>query len=358
MFSIATHGFRYLELFLSWLFKYPSRCYALTQGTNPLIFYHESESLYEFANSYRKDDAAKGIICNVTGEVEDFEATCKLLKTVYEEIKDLRCLKLVTAELLSKVLAYRQLKEGQIVPIPGVDSKGNLLLGLYQVDRVFDLWSKMNAFGLICLDEEKQPPLLLFRGTDFSLWTEEGRASLISDLDPLGPGRTTFEAAQNKLQEWLKERAEEEKHATVMGHSLGGIFAAYTLIKEHKYINKSPAYPSYAFNSPGVSEELLEEWKKIPAKDRPPLKWIVSRGDLVSKLGHLFGEVYESSLNRSLTPMHAHESLIFAHPFSYLQEVDVEKENGSSSRGFYSKVHKHTSAFIYQLGLKFLFPRA
>ena len=91
MFSLATHSFRYLELFLSWLFKYPSRCYVLSKGKPPLILYHESDVLYQFANGYRKNDASKGIICNVTGEIEDFEETCKLLRSVYEEIQDLRC---------------------------------------------------------------------------------------------------------------------------------------------------------------------------------------------------------------------------------------------------------------------------
>ncbi|MBI3211258.1 MAG: hypothetical protein HYZ47_01040 [Simkania negevensis] len=328
MFSLSTHSFRYWELFLSWVFKYPSRCYALRKGKSPLILYHESEMLYQFANEYRRNAASKGIICNVTGEIEDFEETCRLLKCVYEEIQDLRCVELITAELLSKVLAYRQLKEEQVIPMPTVDQKGNLLLGIYKVEHVFDLWNKMSAFGLICLNEEKQPPLLLFRGTDFSLLTEEGRASLISDLDPSGPGRTIFEAAKSQLQTWLKEKAKEGTYPKVIGHSLGGIFVAYTLIKEHRYINKDPAYPSYAFNSPGVSEDLFEEWKNLPAADKPPLKWIVSRGDLVSKLGKLLGA------------------------------VDVEEENSSSSRDFYSKVHKHTSALIYQLGLKFLFPKS
>jgi len=143
----------------------------------------------------------------------------------------------------------------------------------------------------------------------------------------------------------------------LIGHSLGGIFVAYTLIHEYPFISTNPHEISYAFNLPGVSEELFNKWDMIPLTKKPSFKGIISRGDVVSKFGFLFGDLFEVSLKKSLSPIRAHETILFAEPLSYLHAIDLNEENQSHSRQFYSKLHQQTSSMIYDFGLKFLFPK-
>ncbi len=348
-FSLSAQSFKYWEIFLSWLFKYDSRCYALKEKT--LVYENPSEDLSHFGQTYREKMASKGIICRVTPRFEDINRTSEVLKMIYETVESPQMCEWAAFEVLAKVMAYRNLKMGHTIPLPVMGKSGCIEMATFVVDRVFDLWNKIKAFGFIRIDSEKGAPILLFRGTDFSFMTEGGRASIISDLDPKGPGYSIFEKGQKPLHGWLKKG---ERPGRVIGHSLGGVVASYTLIHEAELISQNPYECSYAFNFPGVSEKLAQDWMAL--KTRPNFQGFVCRGDLVSKLGNLFGDVYEVSLEDPLSPIRAHEMLFFAEPRGYLHEVDLPKENASSSRHYYSKLQKQTSSVIYEFGLKFLFP--
>jgi len=348
-FSLSTQSFKYWEIFLTWLFKYDSRCFELKDKT--LVYENPSKQHARFGKSYRKKMASKGIICRVTPSFDDVEKTCKALKAIYETVESPLTCEWATFEVLAKVMAYRNLKTGHTLQIPIMDREGCMSMKPFVVDRVFELWNKIKAFGLTPLNAEEVSPILLFRGTDFSFMTEGGRASIISDLDPKGPGFTLYEKGQKQIREWLLKGG---KKARVIGHSLGGVVAAYTLIHDADLISQNSWESSYAFNFPGVSKELIEKWEDLSQK--PHFKGFVCRGDLVSKLGFLFGEIYEVSLDAPLSPIRAHEILLFAEGRGFLHEVDLIKENASSSRQFYSNLQQQTSSVLYEFGLKFLFP--
>lgn len=354
--SVSAQTFRYWEVFLSWLFKYPSRCYELSQAVGCQILENPSESLQKLGQTYRAKSASKGIICRVTKEKEDLHETCRILRLIYEEVLNPELCDFATAEVLAKILAYRELKVGDQIPIPTLGADSCMYMPHYVVDEVFDLWSKVRAFGLVSRDYQHGSPLLIFRGTDLSVASEGGRASVISDLDPKGPGRSLFKNAEATLHNWLKITTKGERNARVIGHSLGGVILAYTLLHEYEFISRASHQRSYAFNFPGVSEELIEKWLKLPPEERPAYKGFVCRGDVVSKFGQLFGDISELSLKTPLSPVRAHELLLFAEPLCYLYEVDLIQENLSTSRQFYSKLHQQTSSMIYEFGLKFLFP--
>lgn len=349
-FSFSTQSFNYWEIFLSWLFKYRSRCYELKVDQPRRAYENPAEGLHRFAHSYRKRQASKGIICRVTPDFKDIRKAGSILKQVYETVEDPELCEWASMEILSKVMAYRNLKQGHAFPLAVMEQDGDMGLTTYVVDRVFDLWNKIRAFGLVRSDRIGAP-ILLFRGTDFSFLTEGGRASIISDLDPRGPGWTLFEKGQKGIQEWLRK---ENRPARVLGHSLGGVVAAYTLIHEADWMSLESHESSYTFNSPGVTPELAETWENL--EDQPAYMAFVSRGDPVPKLGTLFGDVRECSLEKPLSPVRAHEMLLFSEPRGFLQEVNVKMENGSDSRAFYSKLQKRTSSVIYKFGVKFLFP--
>src|SRR3990167_387061 len=347
--SFSPYTFKYLEIFLSWLFKYSSRCYQLK--TEKQVFKNPCKEFFRFANLYRFHNASKGIICRVSSKQKDIDLTCDILTTIYEKIESSELCELATAEVLAKVLAYRNMKKGQKVPIPTLDDNGPMTLIIYTVDTVINLWNNVCAFGLISTDIAKGAPILLYRGTDFSILSEGGRASIICDLDPKGPGRALFEHGESEIKKWLKIASLNKKKARMIGHSLGATFVAYTLINDYDYISTKSYEISYAFNLPGVSEDLINKWNSIQKEKTPTYKGFVSRGDLVSKFGLLFGDIHEISLNKPLTPITAHEILFFAQPLLYLHEVDLNKENISYSRKFYSNIHKQTSSLIYEFGL-------
>ena len=348
-FSLSAQSFKYWEIFLSWLFKYDTRCYA--HKDRAVVYENSSELLSKFGKTYREKMASKGIICRVTPDFEDIEKTSEAIKMIYETVESPQICEWAICEVVAKVLAYRNLKVGHTIILPIMGKEGGMEMATYVVDRVFDLWNKIRAFGLIRSDNENGAPILLFRGTDFSFMNEGGRASIISDLDPKGPGYSLFEKGQKPLHDWLKKRGRKGR---VIGHSLGGVVAEYTLIHEPELISQKAHECSYAFNFPGVPEKMSKDWDSL--KEKPNFQGFVCRGDLVSKLGHLFGDIYEVSLEAPLSPVRAHEMLLFAEPRGYLNEIDLPKENTSPSRQFYSKLQQQTSSVIYEFGLKFLFP--
>lgn len=351
-FSFLAQSFKYWEIFLSWLFKYPSRQFELRESTPARTFENPSRDLHLFAKSYREKNACKGLICRVTPHFQDIEKVNLVLKEVYEQVEEPLLAEWSGMEILAKVMAYRNLKEGHAITLPVLEENGKVALATYVVDRVFDLWNKIRGFGLT-QEGKSGAPILLFRGTDFSFLTEGGRASIMSDLDPKGPGWTLFEKGQKKIRSWLQK---EGRPARVIGHSLGGSIAAYTLIEEADMMSARSHETSYAFNFPGIPKPLLEKWNQLESK--PSFMGFVARGDLISKLGHLFGEVLELSLDTPLSPVRAHEMLLFSQPKGLLSEVDIESENTSQSRTYYTKLQKQTSSVIYEFGLKFLFPNS
>ncbi len=117
----------------------------------------------------------------------------------------------------------------------------------------------------------------------------------------------------------------------MIGFSLGGVFTLYTVLHAYDLLSKKSEDRSLAFNLPGVSREILDEWEKIPAGDLPPLKLFVNRGDLISKLSKLLGDIYELSLPTLSKPIYAHTAVISLEPLYFLQAIDLEKENAKRS---------------------------
>jgi hypothetical protein len=362
LYSIFTiKRYQYWDKLLSYLFKYSTRCYYRRSPVNIEKFKNSSSSLKYFSDNFGRFSTSKVLIGKVTSAPEDVLITQHLFKIILETAKSPRACDLMTAEVLSKVLAYRNLKENERLwiptPIPSQNSSSYEIQYVeYTVDTVFNLWHSHIAFGLLPVQHSAGLPILLFRGTDFSLLSESGRASILCDLDPDGPGRRLFYNSRYEIRRWLMQNHHLGKKTRVMGHSLGGVLATYTSIYEHAFLSNDPHLPSYAFNSPGVSEDLVEEWNDLSKKEKPSFMNLIARGDIVSKFGSLLENTYEMFTNKPLSPMIAHEQLIFSQPICYLVPIDQEKENHSKSRRYYSKIQKQSTSFAYCFGLKYLFP--
>lgn len=229
----------------------------------------------------------KPLVGHVTESEADIQTTAQLLKILPLVISDPDMRRLAEGEILSKILAYRELKVG-------------MKINQYTVDRVFDLWKGMPAFGLV---SDNASSLLLFRGTDFNLKTRRSWAAIWSDLDLKGPGYTVYQKARPDLRSWLKG-----KNAQVMGCSLGGAFVFYTVLFEGDLLSFSD--PSLAYNPLGVFEKSFKLWESLNRK--PSLITYVTTGDFIPKIGRLIGDVREISASRRLKPIEAHVKLMFA----------------------------------------------
>ena len=311
------------------------------------FFENPSSVLTDFATFYSKMGVKKSIICKVTHNFEDIQKGISILEAIFHNIEDEQLKEYASFETLAKVIAYRNLKKGHIIPISVIYNRKAEITN-YVVDHVFTLWKGVKAFGLVS-ESKKVAPIILFRGTDFSFITESGRASMLGDLDPSGPGWTVFSEGEKSILSWVRQQSIP---ARAVGHSLGGVVAAYALIHLSNFFSDQLHETSYAFNFPGLKVDHSAYWNKLSKK--PSFKGIITRGDIISKVGFLFGDIYEVSTENSLPLLSAHELLLFFQKKGFICPVDVEGENKCYSRTMYSSMHKKTSSILYRIGLKFL----
>lgn len=280
-----------------------------------LSFRNSSSDLKTFVKNYGYFSYFHPIVGIVTDKQRDIEVVNCLLEGIHNQIPRREQLKFATEEILTKVVAYRELKKGMKITLS--DSKEKFQT--YVVDEVIGLWGGMPAFGLVPMRRNGIAPILLFRGTDLDLTTEKGWASVLSDLDVNGPGLRTFLRGRTKIHNWLKRVKKEYGPAKAVGFSLGGAFVLYTMIYEGGLLNANLA--SIAFNPPGVSKEVLEKWEGQEFK--PPHAIYINEGDFVSQIGYFPSNVWLISVGKPMGVIEAHVSLISAKPNFTLTAVDT-----------------------------------
>ncbi len=319
--SVRSSFLESIDKMLSWTFDSKYYLYSLKTPLQEQAFCDNSSVLSEFERKHGYFSSQRPLVGRVTEDPEDTQLTVQALKAIHQEGEDPQRRTLALVEMLTKVLAYRDLKKGEQLLIPTESGK----LILFEVDKLFNLWDGMPAFGLVPKDAKETAPILLYRGTDLSLLSQRGLASIISDFDTKGPGLSAFLHARKSIHNWLLKVSRSGVKARVMGYSLGGALAAYTLVYEHELINVSE--PSFACNSPGVSKRIFNKWNRLAVEQQPPYIVFVTRGDLVSKIGWLFGEVNELSLGLNLYPIASHVVLVSGQPRYYQYAVDLSLEN-------------------------------
>lgn len=321
---VRSKALRSLDKMLGWTMDKNKSSYISVSPPKEKVYRNSSKALFEYAKSFNYFSQEHPLVSQVTRSQEDVLLTTCLLKSL-DEIENSEERHLAVSEVIVKVLAYRDLLQGQEFDIPTQDEKGRPTMTKYIVDSVFDLWKGMPAFGLLPIEGDGAP-ILLFRGTDLSLITKRGWASVLSDMDVKGPGLKVFQNNRSILERWLK-KATQEKKARVMGFSLGGVLGIYTLIFEHEFLTRNIWEPSIVFEPPGVSGELFDLWEKIPDKQKIPFFIFVTQGDVIPKIGKLVGRVRELSCEVPLQPISAHVTILTAEPIYRLNFIDLNKEN-------------------------------
>ncbi|MBI2811273.1 MAG: hypothetical protein HYX67_10655 [Candidatus Melainabacteria bacterium] len=270
-YKMRVKAIKKLDHFLNWSLSDRLKKFALVDSEKE-YFEIDIPEIASFAKTYNFFSLTSPIIAKVSEGEQDITAVCNVLSSLSKHGDDKKYLQFATAEILAKVMAYRELKIGQVIEIPFKQNK----LERFEVQRVFNLWKGMPAFGLIPLGKNAQP-ILLFRGTDFSLDSKRGWASLMSDIDLAGPGLTAFQNAQ--------------------------------------------------FCPPGVSDSVIAAWEQLPTQRQKGFTTYVNQGDIISKVGKLFGTVYAIETDKHLRPLTAHTQLMSAEPRISFSPVDIPKEN-------------------------------
>ncbi|NGX46019.1 MAG: hypothetical protein K940chlam2_01200 [Chlamydiae bacterium] len=305
---------------LTWALSPQLQPYIAAQPTVQLSFNASFPDFEAFNKNYGYFSLVHPIVGLVTTGGADLKIAECLLDAMDREIKDLEQRSFSDDEVLAKVIAYRNLEVGTQLTLSGGE--------VYRVDRVIDLWRGMPAFGLVPL--KKGVPILLFRGTDLTITSEKSWASILSDLDILGPGLVTFERAEDKIREWLEEVAAKYERPRAVGYSLGGNFVLYSVVHLSDLLNKKE--PSIAYNPPGVSREVYAQWSEIPVEKRVPHRTYVNQGDFISYLGYFLSDVWEISLKEPMKIIEAHTTLISTQPEYEMTKINVTEEN--RSRGY------------------------
>ncbi|MGC1878941.1 MAG: hypothetical protein WA678_06170 [Rhabdochlamydiaceae bacterium] len=313
------------DQFLNWSFGEKYKTYALIHPLEEKKIERDIPQMRRFSENYGYY-SEHPIVARVSYREEDLEVICCLLKVLYEQGGSGDYFQIAIAEVLTKVLAYYDLKIGQRVRIP-IEIDGEVNFEPFDVDHIFNIWNGMPAFGLVP-EREGVGSLLIFRGTDFSLDSQRGRASLLSDLDITGPGFSAFQRSQSEISQWLKTVHGQGKPARVMGFSLGGALAAYTFIYENHTLSERG---SVSMCAPGVKEKVISEWQLLPEERRDGFVNYVNMGDITSKVGKLFGDVYALWGAKNYRPLTAHTLLMSSEPFFFKAKVNVKRENENRS---------------------------
>jgi hypothetical protein len=323
--------------FIYWSLGARLKPYIFMGSQQQIVLQGDIPSLPDFEEEYGYFSFVHPIVAKVTPGEEDLRLACCLLKSLYQKGLNGPYLDFAILEILTKVIAYRDLKKGQEIQIP-VSTGRKLSYETFTVDRIFNIWRGMPAFGLL----PKKPGLesiLLFRGTDLSLFSQRGWASMLSDLDINGPGLKAFERAREQLRGWLQKAMAERKPARAMGFSLGGALASYLYIFENSWL--SPV-GSAALSSPGVSEKVVKSWRALAPERKKGLISYVTAGDVIPRVGNMFGTVYCLTPPTTLRPLRAHTILLSSFSSYTQDQIDVSRVD-SEQTAFLEHLDKNLS---------------
>mgnify|MGYP000041213446 CR=1 FL=1 len=268
------------------------------------------------------------------------------LSLIDEHVTDPQIRHAMAGQLLSQILASEDIPAGFKVVIPITDQAGNPTVATYTVDKKFDLWHGIPAYGLSS-SHEAASPIILFRSTKSNLSETKVLASLLTNLHPKGVAWNTFKNCRQEVREWLEKETQSSGHlARAIGFSQGGALAKYFVTYDHDLFSKEGWAPSLTFGAPATSSSVKESYENLSAK--PHLESYITRGDVVPKVGEsLFGTVYQVTSTKDLPFPKSHSTLSLLDSSWSLHKVDVELENKSHIRDLVSSALSHVGKVLF-----------
>ena len=199
-----------------------------------------------------------------------------------EYIRQSHIIKAKSMENLARGIAYakpERMKTGKIITKYDNNSDKNIA---YKLKKSIHN-NGLHAYVFVPVDDDNQPALLLFRGTD-------DQKSLSRDLALHGIGKKEF----NESASALLEATKDYKNIQVAGHSLGGADAQrYAILRAEYEKNNAEGFTMdvFAFCSPKLDRETIEELEsKHTGKPNKNVKvnmaFIQNDRDIVTKSGY------------------------------------------------------------------------
>lgn len=290
---------------------------------------------------------------------EAIEAILALLTAVGKlefDVSEYAIRNAMAAEILTKHLAPQPLKVGLRLLFPCFSTDNKPIVAPYQIRDILPLGSTQIPVYILTPEDKKLPPLLIFRGTVLNLSKAADAASIIENMNKIGPARTPYEEFKKPLSIYLQKMAKDYPPFRFLGYSQGGVLAARACVDFPAYLQKQELNGSILFNPPGLEADYCARWEMLPEKERPAaVTYLVTR-DIVSKRGHKFiGSIYEIQPPEDAF-LHSHMGAKFLNPNWHLFAIDNEKEALSPTRklvnqlmasglvqGLYTFASKHMS---------------
>lgn len=208
----------------------------------------------------------------------------------------------MVGELLTKYIVAVPLEEGMQFPLPCFNRALEPVCISYAIQCRFFLGNSGIPVYILQpapeYDAEGCCPIVVFRGTKFSLDCKSDIRSIVENLNKEGAARGLYNEFRKTLGRYMKAKCAGENGTAprfrVMGYSQGGVLAQRAVVDFYEYVAREPLHLSLFFNSPALEDDYFNRWLEIPETSRPSCFNILRTGDPVSKRGHKFiGNVYE-----------------------------------------------------------------
>ncbi len=268
-----------------------------------------------------------------------------------QEVKNYNYKNAIIAEILAKCLAYLDNLEGQSIDIP-VEIEGKMKLVSYQIEKDY-LGDKLPYYVLqpipdrihnhhqYATPEEVQQYAKIWidiRGTAFI--KKEGKEgveeSIAADFkDEKGVSALpVWQKSGELLIKLTKLSKGINKNIQITGHSLGGTLAQVMSVIFHPFI-----YQTFAFNSPGVDEQIYQLYEKnLNLDEQKSISVFHRHGDFISSASpKRIGQNYEFQLigknKESNNAFIKHLEMVLTAPH-HAREVDLKKDERNTFRRF------------------------
>lgn len=244
-------------------------------------------------------------------------------------VYDVEFVQALTAEVLAKVIVYRENIDGCEIALPIYHNQQWQLCRYMIKEHV--VGNNLPVLLLKC-DHENIANWIIPRGTSPYLGIRKGAFESIQadffheegiDLFPI-------QSNQEEIAAIVQNLTTSNNPLLIAGHSLGGVFSIKIAMD---YPGQTEAV--YTFGSPGVCNHLKSEYDSLEMK--PKIFQFLTEGDIVPSAGkHLVGKVFAITVENfrkklPVYPFAEHVCLVLNQNHSFV-EVDVEKEQKTLTR--------------------------